>query len=71
MATYPDVALAIASGQVRSAYDHYRRIGRAEGRIHVPPERIISQGLFTSTFVDDVLSSTRDEFNTDPGRFAT
>jgi Domain of unknown function (DUF4347)/Bacterial Ig domain len=71
LATYPDVAPAIASGQVRSAYDHYRRIGRAEGRLHVPPESVIGQGLFASTFVDDALSSTRDEFNTDPGRFAS
>jgi hypothetical protein len=70
IATYPDVAVAVANGQVRSAWDHYRRIGRAEGRAHVSPERVIAQGLFSSTFVDDVLSSTRDDQNRDPGRFA-
>lgn len=46
LGTYPDVAAAIGAGHFRSAYDHYRRTGRAEGRLPYPRPPVPDKGRF-------------------------
>jgi SAM-dependent methyltransferase len=39
LAAYPDVAAAIAAGEIRSASEHYRTDGIREGRLPLAPDR--------------------------------
>lgn len=34
LAAHPDVAAALSRGEIRSGYDHFRSVGRVEGRIY-------------------------------------
>jgi SAM-dependent methyltransferase len=72
MAQYPDVAASVAAGEFRSAMDHFRTHGAAEGRqaAPVPMGRDEAEAVFDSAFYlqtyPDVASGLADGRFTSP-----
>ncbi len=50
LATYPDLAAAVASGDIGSAHRHFIEVGFFEGRFGAPPP--VDEAFYSDTYAD-------------------